>query len=116
MTGRSACSSAIGLFRRRRSHHERPLTIPSPAKFAGARENAGGPPPTQGRDGGRLTWPFVDRTPHNLLYANGPRVVGSPTLSRGRSYFTHFLVPGHYEQFCYLHPMTMHQVIEVQPR
>jgi plastocyanin len=68
------------------------------------------------RLGGRVTWRFVDRTPHNVLYANGPRVVGSPTLSRGRSYSTHFVVPGHYELSCHLHPVTMHQVIEVQPR
>jgi plastocyanin len=66
--------------------------------------------------GGNLTWRFEDRTAHNVLFANGPRVVGSPTLSGGRSYTTKFPVPGHYELFCYLHPLTMHQVVEVEPQ
>ena len=65
--------------------------------------------------GSRLTWRFVDRAKHNVLFANGPRVVGSPTLSDGREYTTRFSVAGHYEVFCYLHPVTMHQVIDVQP-
>jgi hypothetical protein len=66
--------------------------------------------------GGRLTWRFVDRTAHNLLYANGPRLVGTPTLSRGRAFTFPFTVAGHYELFCYLHPVTMHQVVDVVPR
>jgi plastocyanin len=65
--------------------------------------------------GSELTWRFVDRTAHNVLFANGPRVVGSPTLSGGKKYTTRFAVAGHYEVFCYLHPLTMHQVIDVQP-
>ena len=66
--------------------------------------------------GSQLTWRFVDRTNHNVLYANGPRVVGSPTLSNGHKYTTRFSVAGRYEVFCYLHPVTMHQVIDVEPR
>jgi hypothetical protein len=65
--------------------------------------------------GSSLTWRFVDRAPHNVLYANGPRVVGSPTLSGGRKYTTRFSVAGRYELFCYLHPVTMHQVVDVHP-
>jgi hypothetical protein len=66
--------------------------------------------------GASLTWRFQDRTPHNVMFANGPRVLGSPTLSGGRRYTTHFPVAGHYELFCYLHPLTMHQVVEVEPQ
>ena len=43
-------------------------------------------------------------------------MVGSPTLSGGKTYTTQFPVAGHYELFCYLHPLTMHQVVEVQSR
>ena len=50
-----------------------------------------------------------------MLFANGPRVVGSPTLSSGKKYTTRFSVAGHYEVFCYLHALTMHEVIDVQP-
>jgi plastocyanin len=66
--------------------------------------------------GSQLTWRFLDRTNHNVLYANGPRVVGSPTLSKGHKYTTRFSVAGRYEVFCYLHPVTMHQVIDVEPQ
>src|SRR4051794_7513074 len=66
--------------------------------------------------GSHLTWRFADRTRHNVLFANGPRVVGSPTLSAGHKYTTRFSVAGHYEVFCYLHPMTMHEVIDVEPQ
>src|SRR3954467_3499927 len=66
--------------------------------------------------GASLTWRFQDRTPHNVMFANGPRVLGSPTLSGGRRSTTPFPVAGHYELFCYLHPLTMHQVVEVEPQ
>jgi len=66
--------------------------------------------------GGALTWRFADREPHNVSYASGPTLVGSPTLSSGRSYGATFTAPGRYKLFCYLHPVTMHQVIEVLPR
>ena len=48
------------------------------------------------------------------LFANGPSLVGSPTLRRGQTHTTRFRVPGRYELFCYLHPMTMHQVVDVR--
>ena len=31
----------------------------------------------------------------------------------GKTYTTTFTTPGHYELFCYLHPMTMHETVEV---
>jgi plastocyanin len=63
--------------------------------------------------GGSVTWRFADAIPHNVLFASGPRLVGSPTLSDGKTYTTTFTKAGHYELFCYLHPMTMHEVVEV---
>ena len=64
-------------------------------------------------EGASLTWRFRDAIPHNVLLANGPRLVGSRTLSRGATATSRFPVPGRYELFCYLHPMTMHEVVDV---
>ena len=64
--------------------------------------------------GASLTWRFRDAIPHNVLLANGPRLVGSRTLSRGATATSRFRVPGRYELFCYLHPMTMHEVVDVR--
>jgi plastocyanin len=63
---------------------------------------------------GQITWTFADKTPHNVLFANGPQVVGTPTLSGGVKYTSRgFLKPGTYQLFCYLHPITMHQEVIV---
>jgi plastocyanin len=67
----------------------------------------------QVRVGGSVKWRFADPIPHNVLFASGPRLVGSPTMSHGKTYTTTFTAPGHYELFCYLHPMTMHETVEV---
>jgi plastocyanin len=64
--------------------------------------------------GARVTWRFQDATPHNVLFANGPLLVGTPTLSGGATHTTRFRVPGRYELFCYLHPVTMHEVVDVR--
>ena len=66
--------------------------------------------------GASLTWRFRDAIPHNVLLANGPRLVGSRTLTRGATATSRFIVPGRYELFCYLHPVTMHEVVDVLPR
>jgi plastocyanin len=65
--------------------------------------------------GAKLTWRFRDRAAHNVLLANGPHVVGSPTERRGAVHTVHFKVPGTYQFFCYLHPVTMHEEIVVRP-
>jgi plastocyanin len=65
--------------------------------------------------GARVTWRFSDPVPHNVLLASGPAVIGTPTLSNGATKTSHFRVPGRYELFCYLHPMTMHEVVDVRP-
>ena len=64
--------------------------------------------------GARVTWRFNDATAHNVLFANGPSLIGSPTLSGGATHTSRFRVPGRYELFCYLHPMTMHEVVDVR--
>jgi hypothetical protein len=66
--------------------------------------------------GGSITWTFADRVGHNVLFANGPQVVGTPTLSGGAKYTSRgFLKAGTYQLFCYLHPVTMHQEVIVTP-
>jgi hypothetical protein len=62
-----------------------------------------------------LRWRFADPFDHNITFANGPRAVGTPTLSHGKTYQWQFNVPGTYKLFCYLHPVTMHQVVDVKP-
>jgi plastocyanin len=66
--------------------------------------------------GASVTWQFEDAIPHNVLFASGPVVRGSPTLSAGQEHTTHFDTPGTYKFFCYLHPVTMHQEIIVRPQ
>lgn len=65
--------------------------------------------------GGRVTWSFRDRTAHNVLSANAPRAVDAPPARRGGEYAQTFTVPGTYNLFCSLHPMTMHQTLVVRP-
>lgn len=65
--------------------------------------------------GGRVTWYFRDNDAHNVQLANGPRAVASPTQRRGGVYTQTFAVPGTYNLFCYLHPVTMHQTLTVRP-
>ena len=79
------------------------------------RDNAFAPSHISVKAGAKVTWRFADAIPHNVLFASGPRLVGSPTLSDGQTYTTTFSAPGHYELFCYLHPMTMHETVEVRP-
>jgi hypothetical protein len=65
--------------------------------------------------GTTITWRFDDAVPHKVQLANGPRAMGSPTLAGGGRYERTFTVPGVYQMFCYLHPMTMHQELTVRP-
>lgn len=64
--------------------------------------------------GGRVTWRFRGTEEHNVLYAGGPRVIGTSTLRRGTVTRDDFTVPGRYQLFCYLHPLTMHQEVVVR--
>ena len=65
--------------------------------------------------GGVVTWRSLDAERHVVMLANGPRAVDSPLLRQGQSYTQRFDVPGTYNLFCYLHPVTMHQTLVVQP-
>ncbi|HEX6390260.1 MAG TPA: plastocyanin/azurin family copper-binding protein, partial [Solirubrobacteraceae bacterium] len=64
--------------------------------------------------GARITWLFADPIFHNVLLANGPHAYNTRTLKDGRRYGVRFDVPGTYQFFCYLHPMTMHQQVTVR--
>jgi plastocyanin len=63
--------------------------------------------------GTTINWHFDDVAFHNLTLASGPRALGGETLNRGARSSTQFNVPGRYQLFCYLHPMTMHEQIDV---
>jgi hypothetical protein len=65
--------------------------------------------------GTTVAWRFDGRVEHKVQVANGPRAMGSPTLFGGKRYEREFTVPGVYQLFCYLHPMTMHQELTVRP-
>lgn len=62
-----------------------------------------------------VRWRFDDRDRHNVTYAGGPRLVASPNAGRGYEYKRRLEIPGTYRLFCYLHPITMTQVITVRP-
>jgi len=65
--------------------------------------------------GTRVVWHFTDPVSHNILLASGPRLVASTTLTKGGRYTKTLFTPGTYKLFCYLHPVTMTQVIDVRP-
>jgi len=62
-----------------------------------------------------VVWRFTDRSLHNVMLASGPRLVSSSNQSKGFRYVRKLRTPGTYKLFCYLHPITMTQVIEVRP-
>jgi predicted amidohydrolase YtcJ len=64
--------------------------------------------------GTKLTWSFDDPIGHKVSIANGPRAMGSPTLSGGKRFSWTPRTPGRYQLFCYLHPTTMHQQVDVR--
>ena len=65
--------------------------------------------------GSTINWVFADKGLHNLTQASGPRAVAGQQLSNGARTSTQFTVPGPYQLFCYLHPMTMHEQVDVVP-
>jgi plastocyanin len=64
--------------------------------------------------GASVTWRFDDALSHNVSLASGPRGVYSPNFHQGATYTHQFTVPGTYKLFCYLHPLTMNQVVTVR--
>lgn len=65
--------------------------------------------------GTRIVWRFDDPVTHNVTLANGPRLVASPNSGKGAHFEQTLATPGTYRLFCYLHPITMTQVITVRP-
>lgn len=65
--------------------------------------------------GTRVVWRFTDTGLHNVMLASGPRHVASTTLGKGGRYEKKLYEPGRYKLFCYLHPITMTQVVDVRP-
>ena len=65
--------------------------------------------------GTKVVWRFTDVALHNILLAGGPRRISSTTLGKGGRYEKTLYAPGKYKLFCYLHPITMTQVIDVRP-
>jgi plastocyanin len=65
-------------------------------------------------NGASVTWTFDDGLAHNISLASGPRGVYSPNYHQGVTYTHQFTVPGTYKLFCYLHPLTMNQVVTVR--
>jgi plastocyanin len=96
------------------------LNVPWPVKPVASgsvvhlRNFAFSPQHVEIKTGGSLVWSFDDKAEHNLTFANGPRLIRGPTMANGRRYKTTFDTPGRYELFCYLHPMTMHEVVDVK--
>jgi plastocyanin len=64
--------------------------------------------------GASVTWRFDDAPAHNVSLASGPRGIYSPNF-HGGAYTHQFTVAGTYKVFCYLHPLTMNQVVTVRP-
>jgi plastocyanin len=65
--------------------------------------------------GASVTWSFDDQFAHNVSLASGPRGIYSPNFHQGATYSYQFTIPGTYKLFCYLHPLTMNQVVTVRP-
>jgi plastocyanin len=64
--------------------------------------------------GARITWRFPDTTSHDVTLANGPLGFSSLFSRAGRTYTQRFSRPGKYRLFCSLHPVVMHEVVDVR--
>jgi len=64
--------------------------------------------------GGTITWVFRDKVAHVALLANGPRALNTGIRRRGGRFYRQLTVPGTYNLFCWLHPVTMHQTVTVR--
>jgi plastocyanin len=65
--------------------------------------------------GASITWRFPDTTSHDVTLANGPFGFSSPFSRAGRKYTQQFSRAGTYQLFCSLHPVVMHEVVDVRP-
>jgi plastocyanin len=65
-------------------------------------------------EGASITWRFPDTTSHDVTLANGPYGFSSPFSRIGRTYTQRFTRPGTYRLFCSLHPVVMHELVDVR--
>jgi hypothetical protein len=65
--------------------------------------------------GASLSWRFLDTVRHNVTFANGPQAFSSLYLRAGKTFSHRFTKPGTYRLFCSLHPISMHEVVDVRP-
>jgi plastocyanin len=63
--------------------------------------------------GAAVTWRFPEPILHDATFASGPRAVGALPAEKGATVTVRLRVPGRYRFFCSLHPMTMHDVVDV---
>jgi plastocyanin len=64
--------------------------------------------------GATVTWRFTDSVEHDVTLANGPFGFSSAFSHSGTTYAQKFVRPGRYKLFCTLHPIVMHEVIDVR--
>jgi plastocyanin len=64
--------------------------------------------------GASITWRFPDTVSHDVTLANGPFGFASLFSRAGRTYTQQFQRPGRYKLFCSLHPVVMHEVVDVR--
>jgi plastocyanin len=91
-----------------------PGLVAGEAAVVDLRNSLFGPPNLSVASGATVTWRADDPQIHVVFLANGPRAVDGPLMRRGAVYSQRFDVPGTYNLFCYLHPVTMHQTIVVR--
>ena len=65
--------------------------------------------------GASIKWRFPDTVSHDVTLANGPLGFASLFSRAGRTYTQRFQRPGKYRLFCSLHPVVMHEVVDVRP-
>jgi plastocyanin len=64
--------------------------------------------------GASITWKFPDPIAHDVSMASGPLGFSSPYSRLGRTYTQKFTRAGSYRLFCSLHPVLMHETVEVR--
>lgn len=92
----------------------RELVVSAPravVKMAGSRFS---PANVSVASGTRVTWRFDDDAVHNVTLISGPDLVATPNWGLGHSYSKTLRSVGTYKLFCYLHPVTMTQVVVVR--
>ena len=63
--------------------------------------------------GASLTWRFPEPILHDATFASGPQSLGALPTEDGATVNVRLRVPGRYRFVCSLHPMTMHEVVDV---